>query len=291
MKKLLFYFIFLTLTGCLKISITGNNSDSKITETIEECPEQPSQILSKKNVENIVLTNELLEQSGQVNAKKMIGYTFNATSGQEFTYETNDDICVWLYAPDTKLITDNKLTQTGKYIVQIGTIKGSKSFNINLGLDAQKIANSTPPITAKPTPQYTPQATVQPTPQYTPQATAQPTKNAIYRPSPEDFARGYYSTINQQEYSQGWNKLSSSLQNNTKLHPEGYSSYLNWWKTVNYVEVNNVNTVSQTDYEAIVNISLAYNMNNGQRSPHSLQFYLIWDDNNSQWLLNKTKRL
>ncbi len=264
MKILLFYLTLLTLTGCLKISIPGNNSDSKTTENKAECPEQPSQILSNKNVENIVLTNELLEQSGQVNAKKMIGYTFNATSGQEFTYETNDDICVWLYAPDTKLITDNKLTQTGKYIVQIGTIKGSKSFNINLGLDVQKIANSTP------------------------QSTPKPTIKAFYRPAPDVFVREHYIALNNRQYQETWDHLSPKFQSVAV----SYSEYQKWWNSVNKIIIGDIKIVQQNTDTAIINADLSYQKYNNKPpvKDEKSNIHLIWSNQTNSWLLDSKSK-
>lgn len=192
MKKLLLSLIFLTLTGCLKISIGSDNPDNPPSGDSGGCPTEPTAILTANNTETIVLTDQPLPKSGQVSAKKMVGYTFEAEAGQKLSFSTEDDICTWLYAPDTKLITNNELTQKGKYILQIGTIKGSKSFNLTMNFTSNNVASTntnTPTNTSPPPSNSTPTNT--PTITNTPPLNSAPT-NSLTENEAVSIVQGWY---------------------------------------------------------------------------------------------------
>ncbi len=176
--------MFLTLTGCLKISIGNDNPDNP-QENI--CPDQPKTALTSKNTETIVLTDQPLNKSKQVTSTKMVGYTFNAQSGQKLELSIDDDVCEWLYAPDGQLITNSELTQTGQYTLQLSTIKGSKTVNLNINFASNVVATSPTAIAPAPstptvrqslnpsTPAYTP-----PPPAYTPPPPTNTLQNYIW---------------------------------------------------------------------------------------------------------------
>ncbi|MFM6788709.1 MAG: hypothetical protein ACKPJP_18865, partial [Microcystis panniformis] len=84
-----------------------------------------------ENLENVNLTTETITKSNQVSATKAVGYTFKGKSGQNLSYNTDDDICVWLYSPDNQILQGTKLPEDGKYLLQIAAPKGSKTFKID----------------------------------------------------------------------------------------------------------------------------------------------------------------
>ena len=106
------------------------------------CPEKPKLELEPKNVREISLTNQTVNQSSQVNRTKTLGYTFQAEAGQKISYRTDDDICIWVYAPDTEIIEGTKLPTTGKYTVQVAALKGSTTFDLEMSLNSVKPASS-----------------------------------------------------------------------------------------------------------------------------------------------------
>ncbi|MGA9382438.1 MAG: hypothetical protein WBV73_27070 [Phormidium sp.] len=113
----------------------------------------------------------------------------------------------------------------------------------------------------------------------------------IAKPSPKEAVPNYYSNINNREYQAGWNKLSPSLQNNTDVHPEGYTSYLNWWRTVDRVEVLEANPRETTAETATVDVRLKYLMKTGKIAPESLRLFLVWDGITNSWLIDKTTHI
>ncbi|MBC1239864.1 ARC6/PARC6 family protein [Nostoc sp. 2RC] len=147
MKKRIVYLTLLMISGC------GSGITS--TPVSSNCPEKPTNTLAEKDVQEVVLDEQTLSKSGQANASKSIGYEFAAKSGQKLSFSTDSDICVWLYAPDNQILKGGDLPQTGKYIMQVSALKGSKTFDMNMTLGVlQASANPTP----------TPSVTVTPNP-------------------------------------------------------------------------------------------------------------------------------
>ncbi|MDM9381848.1 serine/threonine-protein kinase [Chlorogloeopsis sp. ULAP01] len=110
------------------------------------------------------------------------------------------------------------------------------------------------------------------------------------RTSPEEFIRNYYATINQGEYQQAWKYLAPSFQSNKRLHPQGYLSYIDWWGgRVQQIEVDKVNLIKTGTQTATVNAQLKYLMKNGRVVPSSVNFSLLWDVENSGWVIADAK--
>ncbi|MCX7593075.1 MAG: protein kinase [Fischerella sp.] len=115
---------------------------------------------------------------------------------------------------------------------------------------------------------------------------AQATAPQIDKPSPEEFVRNYYATINQGGYQAAWNQLSPNYQNNRRLHPNGYLSYVDWWGgQVQQVDVKQVSLLETGTQTATVKAQLQYLMKNGKKAPGSVHFFLFWDAENSKWVV------
>lgn len=114
-------------------------------------------------------------------------------------------------------------------------------------------------------------------------ATPMPTKNQI---SPIEAVQKYYLNINQAQYRTAWDQLIPSYQNNKRLHPNGYLSYIDWWGgKVKSVDVEQVRIVEATTQTATVYAQLKYIMKTGQVFPTSVRFLLLWDVDNSRWVV------
>ena len=138
------FLIILLITGCSTTEpVTKANTNATTNNVVDVgCPEQPKLELEQKNVREISLDNQTVNQSSQVNRTKTLGYTFPAKAGQKLSYRTNDDICIWVYAPDTELVSGTKLPATGTYTVQVAALKGSTTFDLEMSLNSIKPASS-----------------------------------------------------------------------------------------------------------------------------------------------------
>ncbi|AFY95220.1 serine/threonine-protein kinase [Chamaesiphon minutus] len=105
---------------------------------------------------------------------------------------------------------------------------------------------------------------------------------------PRATVRDYYSKINNRNYTGAWNALPTDLQNNKSVHPNGYDSFLDWWaKQVANVEIQQTNLVSQTDRDAVVDVTIEYVMRAGGVSPQRIRYFLVKDDRNQEWAIQR----
>lgn len=144
MKQILIFLTIITLTSCQYLPKFSTPKSSDTTPEIETCPSTPNLILKSQDVETISFDEGKTQISGIAKKNQAIGYSFLAKKDQKLEIKTNDDICWWIYAPNNKLFTGKEIATDGKYIVQISTLKGSKTFSIDLELTTN-IVNTPPP--------------------------------------------------------------------------------------------------------------------------------------------------
>ncbi|MBD2336825.1 serine/threonine protein kinase [Calothrix sp. FACHB-156] len=165
------------------------------------------------------------------------------------------------------------------------------AFALNNDKQPQIVAESTPATTESATIRNQPQETVTPTPslQFSP-TTPTTSETTSDRPSPEAAIQNYYANINQGQFQTSWNLLTPNLQNNRKLHPNGYLSYIDWWGgRVQSVDVTQVSLVEANAETATVDASLRYYLKNGKLSSASVRFSLLWDAQNSRWVVSDAR--
>ena len=140
----------------------------------------------------------------------------------------------------------------------------------------------TPPVNSPP-----PARVISQPPSSPPPAVIQP---EINRPTPAEAVQNYYVNINQGQYETAWNQLAPSLQNDQILHPDGYLSYIDWWGgKVESVNVEQVSLLEASTETATVNAKFKYLMKNGRQVPGSVNFSLLWDAENSRWVVSQLK--
>ena len=116
----------------------------------------------------------------------------------------------------------------------------------------------------------------------------------ISKPSAAQAVINYYENLNNSQHEKAWNQLSSQLRSNTQLHPDGYTSYTNWWKQVDRIKIFGIDLVeinNQNNQTATVDIHLQYQLKSGENILQSLRFHFIWDITSSKWLINKVNKL
>jgi hypothetical protein len=282
--------MMLIISGCNAVS---SNSQNATLFSSDKCPDKPTGSLNDKNVEPIKFNSQSITKSGQVRAGEYLAYAFDATSGQRLNRETKEDICIWLYAPDNQMITGKDLPQTGKYIIQVSAPKGSTSFDLRLSLESTSTASisSTSSTTSIPSPDITatPINTTTPSTSF---ATRTPsvTTNNISRPSPEKLVEDYFAKINNGQFEDAWNLLPVELQKNKQLHPNGYNSFLEWYRDqVDHVDVQDISSGESNDNLAIVYLRSRYQMKSGRKAPINLKFNMAWNESSQRWDIQSIK--
>lgn len=147
MKKLWLYLTLVIIGGC---NAAASNPNPNSVLAGSTCPEKPSSTLDPKDVKSISLTDSgITKESGQLNTGKSLGYTFEAQSGQKLSYQTKDDICIWIFTQDLTLLNSTDLPKSGKYTIQVAAPKGSTTFNLEMSLGTVQAS----PNPASPSPQ------------------------------------------------------------------------------------------------------------------------------------------
>lgn len=153
LNNLWLYLMLMIIAGC---SATSSNPNSNAGFAGSTCPEKPSSTLDSKDVKAIsIATSGTTKESGQLNTGKSLGYTFEAQSGQKLSYQTKDDICIWIFTQDLTLLSNTDLPKSGKYTIQVAAPKGSTTFNLEMSLGT--LQTSASPVS--PSPQTTPNNT------------------------------------------------------------------------------------------------------------------------------------
>jgi hypothetical protein len=267
MKQIL-PFLVLVMCGCNIIP----NKSSNLSNLKDECPDQPQGTLEGSQVKSLALNNGSSSESGNINVGKQKGFSFEGKKKQKFNYRTKDSVCVWIYTPDAVLLKGDELPMDGKYTVQVSALKGSTSFNLELGL--QDLNTATQPSTSLSSP--------------SPIAQAPPAASEDRPKSPENFIKEHYSNLNARNYDLTWKSLSSEFQTIST----GFSGYTEWWNSVERIELDSVNLVSKDSSQAIVDAELRYIMKTGVTSDDERgRIYLAWNSSVSNWeIVKKTSR-
>jgi hypothetical protein len=127
--------LFLGGIGVYIATSSKTASLSQANTIPSECPSKPAGSLDQKAAKFITLTAEKLKQSGLLSAGKDIGYIFEGKAKQSFNFSTANEICIWVYSPANELLTGSALPVSGRYIVQVGILKGSANFDLEMSLE------------------------------------------------------------------------------------------------------------------------------------------------------------
>lgn len=255
------------LTGCLQIqplnkTSMSQNSSQNSSQNISECPTQPSTVLKTNDVKPVSLSSQTITESGMVTNNKSLGYTFTGKTGNKLVYQTNQNICIWVYTPDNQLMNNPILPVDGKYIIQIAAMEGATTFDVALQLqkDAETPISSTQPTTLE----------------------TNQSENSNQK-DPAVFIRNHYLSLNNREYSQTWSNLSDQFKN----YSSSYSEYQQWWNSVKEIKIGNIEIVNISKNTASIDAELWYYMNDGRELKDTRnRIYLIWSENNNTWLIN-----
>lgn len=99
-----------------------------------------------------------------------------------------------------------------------------------------------------------------------------------------DFLAEYFTLINSRDYPATWAKLSDKYK--TAHNPDGYGPYVNFWDTVDLVDVLTPDVVYQNPDRAKVSARLNFAYKNGKTGSQLVTFELIPDDQGASWLID-----
>lgn len=136
-------------------------------------------------------------------------------------------------------------------------------------------------LTSSPSPIPSPTATFTFTP------TALPTVTGWSTQVPDQFIHYYYDHINLRDYQLTWSLLSDQFKANVNGPATGgYQGYVNYWNTVQQVNIFGVTISSQVGGTAVVLVNMQYVYLNGKVGSVLQPFNLIYDSTRGTWLFD-----
>jgi hypothetical protein len=118
--------------------------------------------------------------------------------------------------------------------------------------------------------------------------TSQPTKISEGYTDPISFINEYFSLINERRYDDAWARLSNKFKENftNRTDGGGYNEYVEYWNTVNKVEIAFIELQSQNDTEAIVYAEILFNYKTGNTETGHVKYKLVKDTTGKSWLFD-----
>ncbi|MBZ0294908.1 MAG: hypothetical protein K8L99_20265 [Anaerolineae bacterium] len=106
---------------------------------------------------------------------------------------------------------------------------------------------------------------------------------------PAEVVREYYELVSDEQLTTTWAMLSDDFKETFNCcGPDyDYDGYVDWWTSVDHVEMNNLRTVAQSTNRAVVYVELAYHMKAGGVSEDKEPYIeLEYDPAQNAWLFD-----
>ena len=119
-----------------------------------------------------------------------------------------------------------------------------------------------------------------------------PTNTIVLTPSNsvEQFIRTYFQEINSRNYENTWSLLSDAFKASTNSPQKGgYQGYVDFWNTVDRVEILEIKILEQSSQSAEVFVVANYHYKNGVTTTGEQNFYFIYDFTRNTWLFDVSR--
>jgi len=115
-----------------------------------------------------------------------------------------------------------------------------------------------------------------------------PTAIPAWSPTYADqFIHYYYQRINARDYTTTWSLLTDAFKAAVNSEVSGgYAGYVNFWNTVQRVDIYNVTITSWDGYYATVVVNMVYNYMNGFVNSSSQTFHLFYNSVRGTWMFD-----
>ena len=233
------------------LACQNNQTNIGINNNKNDCPINPEKL---NNLKEISINEIAYTHSGMVKSGQDVGYKFRGKKGKNLELKTQSDICLWIYTPTgEKLNLDksSKLPMDGNYIIQLSKNQGATTYDLILSLKQKKETNI---------------------------------NISKSKPYIKEYILNHYKKLNDRQYQQSWQELTSNFQNNKAIN---YSEYTNWWNKVDYIEIKKIDVMEQEEEQAIIEVSIKYKMKTG-RSFYDTnnQILIIWNSQKEIWQID-----
>lgn len=108
--------------------------------------------------------------------------------------------------------------------------------------------------------------------------------------SVEEFIRAYFQAINSRNYEYTWSLLSDAFKTNSNSPQHGgYQGYVDFWNTVDRVEIVEIRILEQGSQSAEAFVVANYHYQNGATTTGEQTFYFIYDFTRNTWLFDRPR--
>jgi serine/threonine protein kinase len=133
-------------------------------------------------------------------------------------------------------------------------------------------------------PTYTPSVTSSPT--HTPTATLTRTPTPAL-PDPAEFIYWYFDAIcSQRNYKDMWQNYQTAAFHQSSANND-YQGFVDYYNTVDWIEVTSVNTNSNDGRTAFVEVGLVFHMKAGWNDSATITYKLIYNKSKAHWIFDK----
>ena len=106
----------------------------------------------------------------------------------------------------------------------------------------------------------------------------------------EQFIRNYYQAINSRDYENTWSLLSDAFRANAHSPQNGgYQGYVDFWNTVERVEVLDIKILEQSSQSAKAFVVANYHYKNGATTTSEGNHSFIYDSSRNTWLFDVSR--
>ncbi len=103
----------------------------------------------------------------------------------------------------------------------------------------------------------------------------------------DQFIHYYYQRINARDYTTTWSLLTDGFKAAVNSEVSGgYAGYVNFWNTVQRVDIYNATVASWTGSYATVVVSMVYNYMNGYVNSSNQTFHLFYNSGRGTWMFD-----
>ena len=123
----------------------------------------------------------------------------------------------------------------------------------------------------------------EPTPSFTTPVAKQPVNPSpeVTRPDPTIAVRDHYEGIRGGSYYAAWERLPQKIRNNSKIHPNGYSSFEDWFARINPIKVTDLQITNWQDNDNVP-VKVTY-FSQSKSITSSLLYQLKWNSQRNYW--------
>lgn len=134
--------IFFTIWTILN-SVDSPDTVQTQTGNADGCSPIVDRSIPIEQLETLQLGNVPTTETGILQSGETVRYQFVARSGDNLNYHADENLCILIYDEKYRVIQENPLPEDGRYIIQLSTLQGSKTFALELSLTADIASQET----------------------------------------------------------------------------------------------------------------------------------------------------